>query len=104
VGIKTPDIFRYAFHSASLPPEGANRGRLEDNEVDALIERAEQGATLEAQAEAYRQVQARLLELLPYLPLWYENQVCAVRDDIEGYRLAPDGNYDALREVHRKSR
>jgi peptide/nickel transport system substrate-binding protein len=101
VGIKTPDIFRYAFHSTSLPPEGANRGRLKDEQVDALIDRAEQGATLEAQAEAYRAVQARLLELLPYLPLWYEDQVCAVRDDIEGYRLAPDGNYDALGEVHR---
>jgi peptide/nickel transport system substrate-binding protein len=103
VGIKTPDIFRYAFHSASLPPGGANRGRLQDAAVDALIDQAEQGATLEAQAEAYRAVQARLLGLLPYLPLWYEDQVCAVRSDIEGYRLAPDGNYDALREVHRKS-
>ncbi|MGB7932755.1 MAG: ABC transporter substrate-binding protein [Gammaproteobacteria bacterium] len=103
VGIKTPDIFRYAFHSASLPPEGANRGRLEDDELDELIDRAEQGATLELQAEAYLEVQARLLDLLPYLPLWYEDQVCAVRDDIEGYRLAPDGNYDALREVHRKT-
>jgi peptide/nickel transport system substrate-binding protein len=104
VGIKTPDIFRYAFHSTSLPPEGANRGRFNDDEVDDLIARAEQGTTLEAQAETYRQLQARLLELLPYLPLWYEDQVSAVRDDIEGYRLAPDGNYDALREVHRKLR
>jgi peptide/nickel transport system substrate-binding protein len=103
VGIKTPDILRYAFHSASPPPEGANRGRLADDEVDALIDRAEQGATLEAQADGYRRVQARLLELLPYLPLWYEDQVCAVLAGIEGYRLAPDGNYDALRDVHRKS-
>jgi peptide/nickel transport system substrate-binding protein len=104
VGIKTPDIFRYAFHSLSLPPEGANRGRLQDTAVDDLIDRAEQGATLEAQAEIYRAVQARLLELLPYLPLWYEDQVCAVRSDIGGYRLAVDGNYDALNEVHRVGR
>jgi peptide/nickel transport system substrate-binding protein len=104
VGIKTPDIFRYAFHSTSLPPGGANRGRLMDPAVDALIDRAEQGETLEAQAEVYRAVQARLLELLPYLPLWYEDQVCAVRSGIAGYRLAPDGNYDALRGVHRISR
>jgi len=104
VGIKTPDIFRYAFHSTSLPPEGANRGRLQDATVDARIDAAERGATLEAQAEAYRAVQARLLELLPYVPLWYEDQVCAVRSGITGYRLAPDGNYDALGEVHRMSR
>ena len=61
-----------------------------------------QTGRLDAQAQAYRAVQARLLDLLPYLPLWYEDQVCAIRDNIEGYRLAPDGNYDALREVHRK--
>ena len=71
--------------------------------MDALIDRAEQGATLEEQADGYRRVQARLLEVLPYLPLWYEDHVCAVRAGIEGYRLAPDGNYDALRDVHRKS-
>jgi peptide/nickel transport system substrate-binding protein len=104
VGIKTPDIFRYAFHSAALPPEGANRGRLADAGVDILIDRAEQGATLQAQAQAYRQLEARLLELLPYLPLWYEDHVFAARDDIEGYRLAPDGNFDALSEVRRMTR
>jgi peptide/nickel transport system substrate-binding protein len=103
VGIKTPDIFRYAFHSASLPPEGANRGRLADARVDELIDRAEQGGTLEEQAYGYRRVQARLLEVLPYLPLWYEDHVFAARAGIDGYRLAPDGNYDALSEVHRKS-
>jgi peptide/nickel transport system substrate-binding protein len=96
VGIKTPDIFRYAFHSSSLPPEGANRGRLDDNEVDRLVATAGQGASLAAQASAYRQVQARLLELLPYIPLWYEDHVFAARNGISGYRLARDGNYDAL--------
>jgi peptide/nickel transport system substrate-binding protein len=99
VGIKTPDIFRYAFHSNSLPPEGANRGRLADAAVDRLIEAAEQGATLEAQAKYYRQVQAQLLEALPYIPLWYEDHVVATRQGISGYRLAPDGNYDGLLQV-----
>jgi peptide/nickel transport system substrate-binding protein len=101
VGIKTPDIFRYAFHSGSLPPEGANRGRLVDARVDGLITLAEQWDTLEAQADAWRRVQARLLELLPYIPLWYEDHVYAARRDITGYRLARDGNYDALRYVRR---
>jgi len=101
VGIKTPDIFRYAFHSASLPPEGANRGRLADPGVDQLIDAAGQGADLEAQAAGYREVQARLLQLLPCIPLWYEDHVAALRTGIEGYRLAPDGNYDGLLEVRK---
>lgn len=101
VGIKTPDIFRYAFHSTSLPPSGANRGRLNDAGIDRLIEQAEAGDTLDAQAAGYRAVQARLLELLPYVPLWYEDHVYAARTGIDGYRLASDGNYDALAEVTR---
>jgi peptide/nickel transport system substrate-binding protein len=101
VGIKTPDIFRYAFHSESLPPDGANRGRLVDERTDQLIEDAEHAKTLEGQAGYYRELQSRLLELLPYVPLWYEDHVYAARDNIKGYRLASDGNYDALRYVQR---
>ena len=102
VGIKTPDIFRYAFHSNSLPPAGANRGRLNDSVIDHLIDTAEQGTSLAAQAAAYRQIQARLLALLPYIPLWYEDHVFAARSDISGYRLAMDGNYDALATIVRQ--
>jgi peptide/nickel transport system substrate-binding protein len=101
VGIKTPDIFRYAFHSTSLPPEGANRGRLVDAGIDRLITTAEQGTTLDEQALAYRQVQMRLLQQLPYIPLWYEDHVVALRTGIEGYRLAPDGNFDGLRHTRK---
>ncbi len=103
VGIKTPDIFRYAFHSSSLPPEGANRGRLVSPRVDALIEAAEQGDSLPAQAAAYREVQQELLQQLPYIPLWYEDHVFAARSDIAGYRLAQDGNFDGLQQVHRRA-
>jgi len=101
VGIKTPDIFRYAFHSESLPPKGANRGRLKDRSIDELIEAAEQARTLDGQAELYRQVQARLLEVLPYVPLWYEDHVYAAGKNIQGYRLNRDGNYDSLVHVRR---
>lgn len=96
VGIKTPDIFRYAFHSQSLPPGGANRGRFEDSQTDRLIAQAEQGDSLDSQAASWRRLQVRLSEQLPYVPLWYEDHVVAVRDGISGYRLSPDGNYDGL--------
>ncbi|MFZ1537340.1 MAG: ABC transporter substrate-binding protein [Chromatiaceae bacterium] len=96
VGIRTPDIFRYVFHSASAPPEGANRGRYHNPEVDRLIETARAEPDLGRQAVLYRQIQAILLADLPYIPLWYEDQVYAARRAVRGYRLAPDGNYDAL--------
>ncbi len=101
VGIRTPDIFRYAFHSESLPPDGANRGRYADRETDRLIEQAEAAPTPDAQAQAWRQLQARLLAMLPCVPLWYEDHVAALRAGITGYRLAEDGNYDGLTDVQK---
>ncbi len=101
VGIRTPDIFRYVFHSASIPPGGANRGRYLSPVADDLIERARAEPDLNHQAALYRQLQALLRADLPYVPLWYEDQIVVMRSDIAGYRLAPDGNYDALTEVRR---
>ena len=100
VGIKTPDIFRYVLHSSSLPPQGANRGRFRDAATDALIEQAEAAPDLAQQAAVYRRLQARLLDQLPYVPLWYEDHVVAARSGVTGYHLSLDGNYDGLITLH----
>ncbi len=102
VGIKMPDIFKYALHSSSVPPAGANRGRFLSKVADELMDDAENAATLAEQAGYYRQLQEYLLEQLPYVPLWYEDQVFASRDDIVGYSLGRDGNYDGLNEARRE--
>jgi peptide/nickel transport system substrate-binding protein len=96
VGLKMTDIFRYIFHSTSLPPSGANRGYYQDATVDALIARAETATDLQEQAGLYRELQRYLHEQLPFIPLWYEDNVLARRADISGYTLSPDGNYDGL--------
>ncbi|MBI5450753.1 MAG: ABC transporter substrate-binding protein [Gammaproteobacteria bacterium] len=103
VGIKLPDIFHYAFHSDALPPDGANRGRLVNPDIDQMIEAAEKIQDLPQQAAAYRALQARLHALLPYVPLWYEDHVLVKRRDIQGYTLAADGNFDGLIAVTRGS-
>lgn len=101
VGVRTPDQFRYLFHSGSLPPDGANRGRYANPQVDSLIAAAETLPTLEQQAPLYRQLQELLHQDLPYLPLWYEDQILARRQDLHGYRLSPDGSLDGLVRVWR---
>lgn len=99
VGIRTPDIFRYAFHSESFPPAGANRGRLQHEEVDRLIETARAEPDLARQSVHYQALQRLLHETLVYVPLWYDAHVLVHLDGVHGYRLALDGNYDALAEV-----
>lgn len=99
VALKMPDIFRYAFHSGSIPPTGANRGRYASAAADALIERAERLPDAAARVPVYHALQERLLEDLPYVPLWYEDHVAAWRHTVCGYRLDADGSYDALASV-----
>ena len=101
VGIKTPDIFRYVFHSEYIPPNGANRGRYTDVEADRLIMQAQLAGDREEMAAIYRELQSRLLETLPYVPLWYEDHVYVSSKRIQGYQLAIDGNYDELVNVTR---
>lgn len=102
VGIKTPDIFRYAFHSSAMPPAGANRGKYQDNLTDQLIEAAEKQPNLEQQAPFYQQLQTHLLETLPYLPLWYEDQYVFYNPMVSNYRLFHDGRYDGLLAVNKQ--
>lgn len=96
VGLKIPDIFRYAFHSSALPPVGANRGRFSSRLADRLIEAAEQSEDPAEQARLYLRLQSHLLEQLPYVPLWYEDVTLVARRGLTPYPLAADGNYDGL--------
>ncbi|CAG0958805.1 Periplasmic dipeptide transport protein [Methylophilaceae bacterium] len=90
VGIRTPEIYRLAFHSQSVPPRGANRGRFGDSVTDDLIARAD-----------WHAVSARVNELLPYVPLWYEGQFVAMRKNLSDYAIKPDGNWDGLATVRK---
>ncbi|MYA28605.1 MAG: ABC transporter substrate-binding protein [Nitrospira sp. SB0666_bin_27] len=101
VGIHTPDIFDYVFHSRSIPPNGANRGRFRSTQADAFIDRARAAPNLETKQESYLQLQHHLADALPYVPLWYEDHIFIARREIEGFTMARDGNYDGLIHVRR---
>ena len=102
VGIKSPDIFRYVFHSGSIPLDGANRGRYISHQVDNLIEAATIEHDSEKQAAYYKKIQETIHADLPYIPLWYKDHVLLRRDDIVGFDMSIDGNYDGLKTVQRQ--
>lgn len=99
VGIKSPDIFRFVYHSRSLPPQGANRGHYSNPEVDHLIDKAESSEDEQQAASLYHTIQERLLADLPYVPLWYEEHFMASSQAITGYQMAADGNFDGLDHI-----
>ena len=62
---------------------------------DALLDAAST-AEPARQTTLYRHAQRRIHAELPYVPLWYEDNVAAVRAGVRGYALRPDGAWDAL--------
>lgn len=90
VGIRTPEIYRLAFHTQSVPPGGANRGHYMDAVLDKLLEK-----------EDWPAATARIHEQLPYIPLWYEGQFVAMRAGLHHYQLQADGNWDGLATLTR---
>lgn len=90
VGINTHDIYAKAFGSDNAPPQGFNRGRFSDTQLDALLAKQD-----------WRAATNYIHQQLPYVPLWYEGQFAATRADISQYAPKPDGNWDDLSKVVR---
>lgn len=99
VGLQLPDIFRYAFHSRSLPPAGANRGGYASPAVDRLLDAADAATDLPTRATLYRAVQAELARDLPMLALWFEDVVVVKGPRLRGYQTNASGDYDGLARV-----
>ena len=74
-GNEEPDIFRYAYATASEPPHGANRGYYSNPAVDALIAKAALTPGQTDRAAIYRQIQQILAIDLPSINLWYLDTV-----------------------------
>jgi peptide/nickel transport system substrate-binding protein len=96
-GNEDPDIFEYAFHSAKFPPNGANRGYYSNPRVDALIDRARRDIDPAVRKPIYAELQRILAEELPYIDLWYLDNVLVHNKRVVNLKLNPAGNYDFLR-------
>ena len=92
-----PDIFEHIFGSASFAPKRANRTFYSNPRVDRLI--LEGRSTLDQQKRKviYDQIQQLLAEDLPYINLWYLDNVLVHTNRVHGIEISPSGNYDFLR-------
>jgi ABC-type transport system substrate-binding protein len=98
-GNEDPDIFYYAFHSSSFPPKHANRGYYVNPEVDRLIDEGRSTVDQQKRKQIYAQVQRILARDLPYIDLWYFDNVVVHSRRVKNLRLNPPGNYDFLSSV-----
>ena len=103
-GNEDPDIFEYAFHSAKFPPNGANRGFYSNPKIDALIDQARREVDPAVRKPLYAEVQRILAKDLPYIDLWYLDNVLVHTRRVRNLRLNPAGNFDFLRTAELESR
>jgi len=96
-GNEDPDIFEYAFHSARIIPNGANRQFYTNPRIDRLIDYARSETDQNARKRDYAQVQEILAEDLPYVDLWYFDNVMVYSKRVRNLQLNPSGNYDFLK-------
>jgi peptide/nickel transport system substrate-binding protein len=97
-GNQNPDIFRLVYGSGAIPPNGQNRSRYVNPQIDMLLNEA-QTASMERRKEIFSQVQKTLAEDLPQIYLWYPATVVIYRDRISNVKVDPSGDWSAIRNM-----
>jgi peptide/nickel transport system substrate-binding protein len=96
-GNEDPDIFDYVFNSAKFSPNGANRTYYANPRVDLLIDQARGESDQNTRKQIYAEIQEILAEDLPYINLWYFENVMVHSRRVRNVTLNPPGNYDFLK-------
>jgi peptide/nickel transport system substrate-binding protein len=96
-GNEDPEIFDYAFSSSRIIPNGANRQFYSNPQIDELIQKARAETDQNARKRDYSQIQQILAEDLPYIDLWYFDNVMVYSSRVRNLQLNPSGSYDFLR-------
>lgn len=96
VGLSDPDVFNYIFHTESIPPNGANRGRYRNAELDGWLDASRVEPDDEKRAALYRRVQEQVADDCVYASLWWPDNVLVLREGFEGYTPLPGGEYTSL--------
>ena len=99
VGVTEPDLYYNIYHSSQVPPVGANRNRYISEEIDRLTEKGRSTLDLEMRRSIYAEIQRIVARDLPYIPLWYEDNIVVRRSDVLGYQMRPDAGFQNVVNV-----
>jgi peptide/nickel transport system substrate-binding protein len=96
-GNEDPDIFDTVFHSRNFPPAGRNRGFYSNAQVDRLIDEARRETDQNVRKRLYAEIQEILARDVPYINLWYFDNVLVHTRRVRNVTLNASGNYDFLK-------
>lgn len=96
-GNEDPDIFEHVFYCSNTPPQGANRSYYCNPQVDRLIDQGRREMAEPKRKADYAQIQRLVADDLPYINLWYLDNVLVHSRRVKNLELNPSGNYEFLR-------
>ena len=89
VGIRSPEIYEKIFSSNFTPPRGLNRGKYSDLSMDIYINNAKIN-------NDWSPVILEVSKKIGSMPLWYEGNFSAFRENIKDFKIYPNGSWDGL--------
>jgi peptide/nickel transport system substrate-binding protein len=104
VPVTDPDLYYFVHHSASIPEGdkvGGNRHGYKNPDVDRLIELGRTTMDQEKRKVIYQEIEQKLIEDLPYIPLWNEHRIVVFnKEKIQGFKASTTGSLLWLRNAH----
>lgn len=96
VGINDPNSYYMVFDSNRMPPHGENRGHYSNPAMNRLVEVGMSTIDPEVRKKIYAQVQQLAAEDLPYVSLWWVDNVAVIDRRLVGFDAYPNGSLRSL--------
>jgi peptide/nickel transport system substrate-binding protein len=87
------------FDSKMTPPAGSNRGGYSNPAMDRLLEQGEMTLDPAGRRKIYTQVQKIAADNLPYISLWWMDNVVVMNRGVRGFTPYPNGSLRSLAGV-----
>jgi len=96
IGINDPNHYYMVFDSKKIPPHGENRGYYSNPAMDELVETGKITIDRGARKKIYAQVQQLAADDLPYVSLWWVDNVAVMNRRLVGFEAYPNGSFRSL--------
>ena len=94
--IAEPHVLRNFLGSDFIPPNGANRGRVRDPIVDALLDQGERELDVADRRRIYDTLDARIAAQAHIIPLWHEDQIAVTSVRARAFEPSAEGRWLGL--------
>jgi ABC-type transport system substrate-binding protein len=99
IGINDPHHYYMVFDSAMTPPRGLNRSGYSNPQMDRLLEKAEAALDPARRKAIYSEVQKLAAHDLPYISLWWQDNVAVMSREVSGFQPFPNGSLRSFASI-----